>query len=169
MKEFHYLVRNTILHIIDFFYPLFKRFFTLQIFRYLACGGANTSLDIVLFFISYNFIFDKQNVHLGYVTLSPHIASFLLAFTVTFPLGFYLSRYVVFQHSELRKRTQLTRYFLVVLGCIFFNYAFLKFFVEHLSWYPTIAKMVTTLLVVGFSYLSQTYFSFNSKKAAVHL
>jgi uncharacterized membrane protein len=103
-------------------------------------------------------------VHLGFVTLSPHIASFLLAFTVTFPLGFYLSRYVVFRHSELRKRIQLTRYFLVVLGCIFLNYAFLKFFVEHLGWYPTIAKMVTTLLVVGFSYLSQTYFSFNSRK-----
>lgn len=164
MKKIHDLLRNTILSIIDFFYPPFNRFFSPQVFRYLACGGANTSLDIILFFVSYNFIFDKQNLELDFVTLSPHIASFLLAFSVTFPIGFYLSRYVVFKHSEVGGRTQLTRYFLVVLCCIFFNYIFLKFFVEYLCWYPTIAKIVTTLLVVGFSYVSQTYFSFNSKK-----
>ncbi|MBC7915494.1 MAG: GtrA family protein, partial [Pyrinomonadaceae bacterium] len=86
------------------------------------------------------------------------------AFFVTFPLGFYLSRYVVFQHSDLRRRTQLSRYLLVVLGCILLNYCLLKVFIESMGWYPTMAKIATTFFVVGFSYLSQTYFSFKQQR-----
>ena len=164
MKKVHILLKSSILGIIDFFYPPFKRVFTLQIFRYLACGGTNTLLDIVLFSISYNWVFDKQNVQIGPITLSPHIAAFILAFLVTFPVGFYLSRYVVFQHSELRGRTQLSRYLLVVSGCILINYVLLKTFIEYLGWFPTPAKIITTMIVVVFSYLTQTYFSFTTSR-----
>ena len=165
MRPVQNLLRGTILQFIDFFYPLFSRIMPLQTFRYAACGGGNTLLDICIFFINYNFIFRKQNVHLPFITLSPHIASFLLAFSITFPIGFYLSRYVVFQQSELKKRIQLLRYFQVVLCCMFFNYVFLKLFVELLGWYPTPAKIITTGFVVAFSYLCQTYYSFKSQKA----
>ena len=49
----------TIQNILDFFYPMFKRFFDKTTYRYAACGGANTVFDILLFFIGYNFIFKK--------------------------------------------------------------------------------------------------------------
>jgi putative flippase GtrA len=165
MKKVHNLLRGSILEFIDFFYPLFRKIMPLQTFRYAACGGGNTLLDICLFTINYNVVFRKQNVRFGLVTLSPHIASFLLAFLITFPIGFYLSRYVVFQKSELKRRTQLIRYFQVVLCCILLNYVFIKLFVEYLGWYPTPAKIMTTSFVVAFSYMSQTYYSFKSKKA----
>jgi putative flippase GtrA len=129
-------------------------------YRYAACGGSNTLLDIFLFFISYNFIFRKQMVHLPFVTISPHIASFLLSFCVTFPIGFLLNRYVVFKGSVIAGRIQLFRYSLTVLGSLFLNYVFLKLFVEVLHMYPTIAKIITTFIVVAFSYLSQSYFTF---------
>ncbi|WP_153799651.1 GtrA family protein [Foetidibacter luteolus] len=160
MKKLHLHIKTTILSIVDFFYPPFSRFIPQQTFRYAACGGTNTALDICLFFICYNYILKKQNLNLGAFTLSPHIASFFLSFCVTFPFGFYLSRYVIFQESDLKGRIQLFRYFVVIMGCIFLNYVFLKLFVDHLGWYPTPSKMLTTVFVVIFSYVSQTYFSF---------
>ena len=139
----------------------------LQTFRYAACGGFNTILDITIFFISYNFIFDKEVVYFGWVAITPHIAAFLAAFVVTFPLGFYFSRYVVFTSSNLRGRIQLLRYFLLVLACIALNYMFLKIFVEQLHIYPTVAKIFTTVIVVSFSYFTQKHFTFKVKKITI--
>jgi putative flippase GtrA len=163
MRKIHDGTRQTILQLIDLFYPLFKRFFSLQTFRYAACGGVNTLLDIGLFSFNYNFVFKKQNVVVGAFTVSPHIAALFLAFCVSLPVGFYLNRYVVFQQSGLKGHHQLQRYLLVVLMCIGLNYVFLKIFVEHLHWYPTVSKIVTTCIVIVFSYVSQTFFFFKVK------
>ena len=164
MVRLHIFTKETILKVVDFFYPPFKKLLPIQTFRYAACGGANMLFDISLFAICYNFIFQKQNVHIGTLTISPYIAAFLMAFCISFPTGFYLSRYVVFQQSSLRGRIQLFRYFMVVLVCFFLNYIFLKLFVEYFGWYPTPSKIITTVIVVIFSYVSQTYFSFGIKR-----
>lgn len=159
----HQLLKPILLRIIDAFYPLFKNIMPLQTFRYAACGGGNTLLNILIYFISYNFVLDKEILHLPYVAISAHIAAFIIAFLITFPIGYYLNMFVVFEGSYLRKRIQLFRYFLVVLVCILLNYLFLKLFVENFGWYPTPSMMVTTLIVIIFSYFSQRNFSF--KKA----
>lgn len=154
----------TIQNILDFFYPLFKRFFDKTTYRYAACGGANTVFDILLFFIGYNFIFKKQLVELPFIVISPHIAAFLMAFFFSFPTGFFLMRYVVFKESSLNGRVQLFRYFISVCFSLFLNYFFLKIFVEQLHIYPTVSKVIITFIVVGFSYLAQKYFSFKTEK-----
>jgi putative flippase GtrA len=139
----------------------------LQTFRYAACGGVNTLLDISLFAISYNLVLKKQNLSLGFITLSPHIASLFMALCISLPTGFYLNRYVVFQQSGLRRRSQLMRYILVTSICIVLNFIFLKIFVDSLGWYPTPAKITTTVLVVFFSYFSQTFYFFKAKEKVV--
>jgi putative flippase GtrA len=164
MLKIHLLIKKSILFMVDLFYPLFKKIMPLQTFRYAACGAINTVLDIGLFAINYNIIFKKQIVHLGSITLSPHIASLFLAFCITLPVGYYLNRYVVFQESGLSRRTQLFRYFIVTMICIALNYVLLKLFVDLFGWYPTPSKMLTTLVVVVFSYVSQTYFFFKTKE-----
>jgi putative flippase GtrA len=156
-------MKNRIDDTLDFFYPLFSRFMDRQTYRYAASGGSNTMLDIFLFFISYNFIFRKQDVHFGFVTISPHVAAFLFAFLFTFPIGFFLMRHIVFTDSNVKGRIQLFRYFMVVLLCFCLNYVFLKFFVEQLHVFPTLAKILTTFIVIGVSYLSQKYFTFRVK------
>jgi putative flippase GtrA len=164
MTKIHENPRHAILRTIDFFYPVCKKFMSLQTFRYAACGGANTLLDISLFSMFYNLIYKNHLVHLGFATLSPHIAALFSALCISLPTGFYLNRYVVFQHAGLKGHVQLFRYILVVVICIVFNYVFLKFFVDYLGWYPTISKAVTTLLIVIFSYTSQTFYFFRAKK-----
>jgi putative flippase GtrA len=131
-------------------------------FRYAACGGVNTVFDIFLFFVFYNFVLQKEMLTLPFIVISPHIAAFLMAFLVSFPTGFLLMRFIVFQESSLRGRVQLFRYFLSVCVSLLLNYAFLKLLVDQLHFYPTISKIITTFFVVGFSYLAQRHFSFKT-------
>lgn len=149
--------------VVDWFYPLFRRFMPQQTYRYAACGGFNTVLDIGLFFVGYNYVFHKEAIPVyGSIIITPHIAAFLFAFLFTFPIGFYLSRYVVWQQTDTAKREQLMKYLVVVFGCIGLNYMFLKILVEFFGWYPTPAKILTTVFVVIFSYLSQKNYTFKA-------
>ena len=146
--------------VINWFYPPFRRIFPIQTFRYAACGGGNTLLDILLFFIGHEYFFKGELVNFPFLTLTPHIAAFLVSFTITFPIGFFLSRYVVFQNTDSRKREQLPKYMLVVLGAILLNYFFLKVFIETFSFTALVAKLLTTVVVVAFSFYTQKYFTF---------
>lgn len=165
LKNLHLSVRTFLLGFIDIFYPLFKKFMPLQTFRYAACGGGNTAFSIFIYFISYHFILHKQIVYLPFIAISPHIAALIIAFLITFPIGFYLNMFVVFEGSFLRRRIQLFRYFMVVAISLLLNYFFMKLFVEKFGWFPTPSLIVTNIIVITFSYISQRHFSFRTKKA----
>lgn len=155
-------LKKSIIAFIDFFYPPFSRLMPEQTFRYAACGGTTTVLDIVMYWFSYNYILHKSDVHLGPITVSAYIASIVIAFCVSFPTGFFLNRNIVFTGSTLHGRVQLFRYFVLVLICLFLNYVFIKLFVEQCHIYPTIAKVLTTIIVVSFSYVTQKNFTFKA-------
>ena len=161
MKRRLHLAREYIISAIDFFYPPFQRIFDLQTFRYAACGGSNSLFDIALYFITYNFILHKAIVHLRDVAISPHIAAMIITFPITLFTGFVLMRSVVFPDAKsTRKRVQGSRYVTVVFCCILLNYVFLKLFVDKFGWWPLPSKIITTFLVVLFSYFSQKHFTF---------
>ena len=94
-------MKNLLTPIIDFFYPPFRKIMPPHTFRYAACGGGNVLLDILLYFISYNFILHKQDLNLGFILIKPHVAAFLLSLAITLPVGFLLARYVVWTDSEV--------------------------------------------------------------------
>ncbi|HZK95324.1 MAG TPA: GtrA family protein [Prolixibacteraceae bacterium] len=159
------LVKNIqliIIRIIDYFYTPFRRLIPLETFRYAATGGFNTALDIFLYFICYNFVIDRQVIDLQIVSISPHIAAFLIVFPITFFTGFLLAKYITFTSSEIRGRTQLIRYMISVSGSIFLNYLFLKILVEFGGIWPTVAKIITTGIVVVYSYFVQKFFTFKT-------
>lgn len=131
-----------------------------QLFRYAFCGAAANALDIFIYFLSYNFILHKQNLDLGFTTMSPHVAAIFIAFCCSFPVGFLLQKYITFTTSSLRGRVQLFRYFTIVAICILMNIFLIKLFVEQLHLYPTVSKVIITVLVVAFSYFTQRHYSF---------
>lgn len=147
---------------IEWSYPPFKTLVPPETFRYASTGGLNTAFDIFLYFICYNFVLQKQIVDLNVVAISPHIAAFIMVFPITFITGFLLAKYVTFTDSPIRGRIQLFRYGLSVAGSILLNYICLKFFVEYFYIWPTVAKMITTVIVVTYSYLIQRYFTFKT-------
>ena len=138
----------------------------LQTYHYAACGGVNTVLGLFLYFVCYNYVLDKKVLDLGLIAFEPHIAALFMSFIVTFPIGFYLSMFVIFQGSYLKRKVQFFRYFLVIMGCVLINYICLKIFVESFGWYPTPSQFLTTGIVICFNYFSQRYFSFKSVKPA---
>jgi putative flippase GtrA len=163
MKRRIHSVRESIISVIDFFYPPFQRIFDPQTFRYAACGGGNSIFDIFLYFIAYNYILQKSIFHFGHVAISPHIAAMMITFPVTLFTGFVLMRYIVFPDAKTtRKRVQGSKYATVVFCCILLNYVFLKLFVEKFGWWPLPSKIITTFLVVLFSYFSQKHFTFRA-------
>jgi len=56
------------------------------------------------------------------------------------------------------------RYGLVVISNLLLNYALIKLMVETFNFYPTISKIITTVLLALASYFIQTHFSFKVKK-----
>ena len=73
-------IRDIILAVVDWFYKPFRKFIPQTIFRYGFTGGMNTLLDIILYYILYNYAFGASNVDLGVVVISPHIAAFITEF-----------------------------------------------------------------------------------------
>lgn len=151
---------SAILKLIDFVYYPFRRIIPVEMYRYVICGSANLGFDIVLYFIFYNFIFVKQNVDLDLVVLSPHIASLFVVFPITFTTGFLLNRFITFPQSNLQWSVQLFRYLMVAMGALVINYLMLKLLVDVLGFYPTPSRLITIIVTVGYSFLSQKKYSF---------
>lgn len=145
---------------IDIFYFPFRRFLPLDTYRYAVCGGSNLVFDICLYFIFYHFVFAKQNVDLFFVVLSPHIASLFIVFPITFTTGFLLNRYITFPTSNLPWRIQFFRYFMVGMGALLLSYVSMKILVDLLGFFPTPSRLLTVVVTVVYSYLSQKKFSF---------
>ncbi|MDF9829154.1 GtrA family protein [Parabacteroides sp. PF5-6] len=143
-----------------FYFPFFRKFLSFDTFKYAACGGGNMVFDIALYAVFYNFVFDKTNFDLGFLVISPHIAAFLTVFPITLFTGYWLNNYVVFKGSPMKNRTKMGRYLLVVSISLLINYVGLKFFVDHLHFYPTPSKFLVTVICTLVSYLSQRHFTF---------
>lgn len=145
---------------LDIFYPLVSRLMNKQTYYYAACGGGNTLFGFVIFYLALHNWLDKENLDLGFYAFKPHVAAFIISFIVTFPIGFALSKYVVWNDSYLRGRQQLSRHFMLVLLFVFINIGLLKLFVEVFEWWPLPSQVLTTSIILIFSYLSQKHYSF---------
>lgn len=153
-----------LISLIDTLYikPL-ERVISRQMFGYFLCGAANMALDTLWYFLTYHYVVMERNVDLGIVVISPHIAALIIVFPITFFTGFLLNRYIAFRATQQRTTKQLFRYALSVVGSIFLNYVLMKLFVELCYVWPTIAKMMTTIIVALYSFLAAKYFSFTNK------
>jgi len=164
MRRHIHSARDFVLPVIDFFYPPFKKLMSLQTFRYAASGGINTLLGFSVYFISFKYILEERNLHLGFYAFKSHVAALFISFCFSFPFGFFLMKYVVFTDSNMKGRIQLFRYFMLYLFNLAINYLLLKVFVEVLHIYPVIAQIITTVIIILFSYIAQRNFTFRIKE-----
>ncbi|MBK7587444.1 MAG: hypothetical protein IPI22_03490 [Bacteroidetes bacterium] len=82
-------MKKSIHQFIEFFYFDFFKFIPLQTFKYIACGGTTVMVDYFVYYTSYYFLFFEESISFSHHTLSPHVASSILSFMVSFPVGFY--------------------------------------------------------------------------------
>lgn len=157
-------MRNAILAFIDFFHPPFKKYLSLHNFRYLATGGTTFVLGNVVYWLAFHHLFKTDEVEILFFTFKKGIASYTVDFAVVIPFSFIMNRYVVFTHSEVRGRVQLFRFLNLQLINILMNIFLYKFLADVLLVYPTIARFIVSILIAGFSYIYQHYFTFSVKK-----
>ncbi|MCJ0743241.1 GtrA family protein [Pedobacter montanisoli] len=157
-------LRSILLPVIDFFYPPFKRVMDLQTFRYAVCGGSNALLNLVIFFLAYNFIFKQEFIHIAGFDITRYIAAYIVALSISFPIGFILNKFIVFQQSNLESRVQLFRYGFVTATSILFDYLLLHLLVGYFQFWATPSQAFIIVILSLYSYLCQTYFTFKTVK-----
>lgn len=158
------MIRDFLFTIIDFFYPPFRKIIGLQTFRYAVCGGSNAALNLLIFFLSYNFLFTDTVTYLLGFSITRYIMAYLVALSVSFPVGFCLNKFIVFQQSNLKARTQLIRYASLTVSNIFLDYFLLHLLVGYLGLWATPSQAFIIVLLSLISYFYQTYFSFKTEK-----
>ena len=119
-------------------------------------------LGFVVFAVSYIYIFAEKTFDFGFYAFKGHIAALILSFCITFPIGFFMAKYVVFIDSKMKWNVQLFRYLMVCLFNLALNYLLLKILVERFYVYPVFAQIITLVVVITISYLAQRNFSFKA-------
>lgn len=156
----HWL-QSILISLIDLLYiPQIKSCISRDMFGYGLCGAMNMALDAMWYFLIYHFIIAESFINLGFVVVSPHIASLIIVFPITFCTGFWLNRNVAFRVTHLDSHRQLLRYALSVIGSLLINYLCMKFFVESLGIWPTPSKMFTTIISAIYSFLAAKFYTF---------
>jgi putative flippase GtrA len=165
MRKHIHSIRDLLLPLIDFFYPPFRKIMSIQTFRYAFSGATNTFLGLAVYFIAFKFLLKEQELHFGFYAFKSHIAALFISFCFSFPFGFFLMKYVVFTDSKMKGRIQLVRYFMVYIFNLALNYILLKIMVENFRIYAPLAQVVTTVIIILFSYLAQRHFTFRIRNA----
>lgn len=160
-------MRKIITSVLDLFFPLVKRFIPKETYYYAACGSGNLVLSWLLFFLFYQYVFQKETSYFfvswlnsQHIAISAYTFSSVCCFCINFSIGFLLMKYIVFTNSELGGRIQLFRYGLSSLASAILSWVLLKFFIEVLNFFPSIANVTASCIVVVFSFIMQRKFTF---------
>lgn len=149
---------NTILKL---FYPPFKRFMSFSVFAYLSLGAVNTVLNIALFIFCFHLLFNQTEYGLYGTPVKSYTLSLVLAFLLTIPTGYWLAKHFAFK-TELKTTAPFFKYLLVVSQGLLSDYILMKLMIEVFHFYPTGAKISSTVIVLTINYLLQKHFTFKA-------
>ncbi len=132
-----------------------------KIIRYFCSAGIATVVDVTVYFLAFNFIYEKQDIHLfNFMVLSAPTGSLMLSYTCGLATNFLITKYLVFTESDLRGIHQLVRYIMVALFILMLNYFFMSFLIKILEWYPTLSRIVSALTIGVLSFVIHKFYSF---------
>jgi putative flippase GtrA len=149
-------------------HPLLKRFLESRLaqnklFRYFISAGLATWVDITVYFLSFNYLYQKSDISLfNLYTVSAATASLFLSYTMGLLTNFAITRYLVFNDSELEFHKQLFRYVLVALLVLAMNWLLMRLLIRGFDWWPTLARATSALTVGMMSFVIHKTFSFRT-------
>lgn len=155
--------RHIIIGFIDFFHRPFARWIPTQTFRYLACGGSNTVLNWVIYSFSFNVLLHRHDSFrlLKDIVITAPVMAYMISFSISFPVGFILSRHVVFPESNLHGRVQFFRYALATVTFIVLTYVLIKLFALALPMVRADISYIFIMVITAvLSYISQRFYTF---------
>ena len=141
---------------------LVKNVLQVKAFRFLISGGTATMVDVVTYFVCLHYVFNTPFTAFG-LTMSIPIISLLVSYSAGFVTNFIISKFFVFQGSDLRTRIQLLRFFMVAIAVFCMNYLILKVLLQF-EIFPTIARLMSAAIVAFLSFLLHNSFTFKKSK-----
>ena len=144
--------------VLDIFYPMLRGVMTKQVYRFLAVGGVCFAVNILIFHSSYHWVYKPYQISTPY--LPAYMFAFFTSLAITILLGFFLNYYFVFHGSVLERRVQFFRFSYSTLLEAIAGYYLMRFFVEKLLWFPTLALIVNVAIVQTVNYFIQRDYSF---------
>ncbi len=167
VKNINAWIASIITRLIDLTYlPFEGRFVSRITHRYFVCGVGNyIFLDALIYYIIYHYVVRGECVDIATFVVSPHVASLVMVFPITFFTGFWLNRYVAFNVTRPSIGMQIVRYGVTVAGSILLSYVALKFFVERFDVWATPAKMLSSVVTATYSYLMARFYTFREKNS----
>lgn len=152
------MLRSFILQLLKLGYPFFRRILPYQVYTYLSAGAMNTVLNIVLFMFCYH----RLMAYSMAVEISTTISLAVTIFT-----GYWLQKNFVFGNADNERNQdnkQLVKYTLVALQGQISAYILTKAMILLLLLSPSIAYILTTILMLTLNYFLQKYFTFRKRK-----
>lgn len=131
--------------------------------RYILSGGIATGVDVVTFFIMINYILQKNDLIFAHVHISAHIAALCVSFSLGLITNFLITKYFVFNESNIKGREQFLRYILVAAITFVGNYFMMKILVEVFNVWPTFARLIAVGTIAVLSYRLHKVFTFKVK------
>src|SRR4051812_30708829 len=133
---------------------MLKIFIKSKVVRYFLSAGVATMVDISMYFIAFNYIYQKNDILLfSHFTIAAATASLLLSYTTGLITNFIITKFLVFHESDLETHKQLFRYILVALVILALNYILMRFLIRNLEWYPTIARAFSAITIGLLSFI----------------
>lgn len=160
MRRISKHILRLITWIIESIYPIFSRILAPKIYNFCAIGGICFGTNLLVFYISLNFIFVHPLIFGEKIIVAPHVIAWLLAQAISIPIGFYLNYNIVFPTSTLSIKNQLFRFITSNLINLSFSYVLIRIMIEIFSIQSQISAIITLILSVVCSYLLQANFVF---------
>ncbi|MEO5909406.1 MAG: GtrA family protein [Pelobium sp.] len=131
-----------------------------KVVRFFLSAGIATFVDVLIYFFTITFILENEAVMLFGYPASAHEFSLLISYTCGVIANFLLAKYAVFNDSTLAGRKQFSRFALIAGIGFFANYGLLRFFVEVLEVWPTLARIFSALSLGLLAYYIHKIFTF---------
>lgn len=144
-------------------YPFFQRWMPYDVFAYLAVGALNTAVNILMFVLLYEWILPQAGWAVLHLTIPAYTLALIIAFFTTLPSGFWLSKTFAFSDTKSQKpaeKSQFIKYCLVVAQGLGSDYLLLIALIHLLGFPPSLAKILSTGMVLSVNFLLQKYFTF---------
>lgn len=139
---------------------VFNRIYQNKVVRFFLSAGIATVVDVVIYFITITFILENEAVMFFGYHASAHEFSLLISYSCGVTTNFLLTKYAVFNESTLAGRKQFSRFALIAGIGFFANYGLLRFFVEILNVWPTLARIFSALSLGLLAYYIHKIFTF---------
>nr|WP_294894167.1 GtrA family protein [uncultured Pedobacter sp.] len=143
----------------DYLYKIINN----KVVRFFLSAGIATLIDVFIYFIVINYVFHYRRVNIAGHTSSAHNLALCISYSCGVVINFLLTKYAVFNESNIAGRKQFRRFALIAFIGFFANYGLLRLFVEVFGFNPTPSRVASALSLGVASYYIHKLFTFKIK------